>query len=367
MPFDSQPRGQRAPKYDFKNPANRHTADSFAPVLDKVAQLCVQKWGDSSQARAMNMDAGQIASLSRCATTAMLEGFFRRQAADTPWANGEIIRITDGGVGRGAKEIEWGEMAVRNPSQNFGLTALDMSPERAIDIAKKTHSAKKDRIAHKVLLGFNEMAEDAMAGFDSMRGKGDVLREQHMLDFNEAILRGIPAAGKLGITNYPGIKRMVSTINWATANADVIYDEWNQARSLMYTDAGLRERAIKPTKTLLPLSVDDHFSSELFNPGGTDTTLKTFIENNNRGHEFIMDNSLRSADTFGHPGAILLADEVDSIDVITPVFAQVQPPFEVAGNQWVIEIEIETIYYGVRMKDPRAVCFIDGGAAGWTV
>jgi hypothetical protein len=364
MPFDSKP--TRSPKYDFKNPANRHGAGTFDHVLEKVALLTAQKWGDSQMARSMNMDAGQIASLSKCATTAMIEGFFQRQSQEVPWANGEIVKITDAGVGIGVKEIEWGETSVRNPSANFGLTALDMSPERAIEVAKKLHTAKKGKLAHKVILGFHEMAEDAQAGYNTMREKGNVLRDQHMLDFNEAILRGIPAAGKLGITNYPGIKRMVSTINWATANADVINDEWNQARSLMYTDAGLRERAIKPTKTMLPLSVDDHFTNELFNPGGTDTTLKTFIENNNRGHEFIMDNSLRSADTFGHPGAILLADEADAIDVITPVFCQIQPAVEVAGNQWAVEIEIWTLYYGVRMKDPRAVCFVDGGSV-WTV
>lgn len=363
MPLDKP---KRSPKYDFKNPANRHDAATFAPVLDRVAMLAAQKWGDTPQARAMNMDAGQIASLSRCATTAVLEGFYRRQAAETPWANGEIIRITDGGVGLGAKRIEWGETAVRNPSQNFGLTALDMSPERAIDVAKKMHSAEKAKISHKILLGFHEMAEDAMAGYNSMRDKGDVLREQHMLDFNEAILRGIPAAGKLGITNYPGIKRMVSTVDWATANADVIYDEWTQAKRLIYTDAGPRERAINPTKTLIPLSVDEHFTDELFNPGGTDTTLKTFIENNNRDHEIMMDNSLRSADTFGHAGAILLAPEADTIQVTCPVFAQVQPPVEVAGNQWVIEIEIWTLFYGVQMRDPRAVCFVDSNG-GWTV
>ena len=88
----------------------------------------------------------------------------------------------------------------------------------------------------------------------------------------------------MGITNYPGIKRMVSTVNWATANADVIYDEWTQAMRMVYTSAGPRERAIKPTRTYLPLSVDEHFGSEFLNPGGTDTTLKSFIEANNRGH-----------------------------------------------------------------------------------
>jgi len=363
MPFDKP---NRKPLYDFKDPANRHDEETLVPVLDKAAQLAAQKWGDTEIARKLGFDSGQIASLSRCATTAFIEGFYRRQAAETPWANGEIITITDGGVGIGATRLEWGETAVRNPSQNYGLTALDQSPERALDLAVRMHEAKPGKIAHKIQLGFHEMAQAAMAGWNKMKDKGDTLREQHMLDFNEAILRGIPAAGKLGITNYPGIKRMVSTIDWATANADVIYDEWTQAKRLMYTDASNRERAIKPTKTLIPLSVDEHFSDELFNPSGGDTTLKTFIERNNRGHEVMMDDSLRSADTFGHAGAILLAPEADSIQVTCPVFAQVQPPVEVAGNQWVIEIEIWTLFYGVQMRDPRAVCFVDGGTL-WTV
>src|SRR5690606_35066522 len=159
-----------------------------------------------------------------------------------------------------------------NPSQNSGLTALDQSPERALDLAVRLHEAKPGQIAHKIQLGLHELAQAAIAATHKKTGKGDTLRERHMLDVNGAILRGIPAAGKLGITNYPGIKRMVSTIDWATANADVIYDEWTQAKRLMYTDASNRERAIKPTKTLIPLSVDEHFSDELFNPSGGDTT-----------------------------------------------------------------------------------------------
>lgn len=357
----------RAPKYDFKNPANRHEPGSFEPVLDAVASLAVKRWADTPRARQLGLDSGQIASLSRAACTATINGFYRRPAADTPWANGDIITITDGGIGLGPKKLEWGETAVRNPSQNYGLTALDMSPERAIEMAVHMKEAPKKRIAHKILLGFNEMIEGQHAGWNVEQDKGDALREQHMLDFNEVILRGLPAAGLRGVTNTPGIKRLVSTVNWATANADVIYDEWTAAVRFMRTSAGLRERTIKPTRTLLPSTVDDHFGSELFNPGGTNTTLKTFILENNAGHQIIVDDSLRSADTFNHPGAILLYPEDGMIQVTAPVFAQLQPPEMVANNRWMMEIEIETIFYGVQMKDPRSVCFVDGGAAGWTV
>ena len=364
MPFDNAP---RQPKYDFKNPLNRHEDEAIQPIISAAVDLCVRKWADTTKARNLNLDAGQIAQFSKCALTSIVQGFYRRQAAQTLWANGEIVTVTDGGINPAVDRIEWNETAVRNPSQNYGLTARDQSPERAIELAHKTHEAKSSRIAHKIRLGFNEMARGALAGFDTMSEKGDALREQHMLDFNEAILRGIPAALKRGITDYPGIKRVVSTIDWATADPDLIYDEWLTARRRMYTDAGLREQPLYPDMTLLPLSVSEHFSGQILNPDGGYTTLRKFIEDNNSGHRFMMDPALRNADTFGHPGAILLATEGEFIKVLAPTFAQMQQPAEVAGNRWEIEIEIETIFFGVTMTDPRAVCFIDGGAAGWTV
>jgi len=360
MPYEA-PKTGRGPRYDLTNPANIN--QDFGQIADMVADMAARKWGNTQAASGLGFHGdSQIATMSRCSTTAMIQGIFRKQALETVWANGGIITITDSGASVGDKDLEWHEGARRNGTQDLGLVAMDQPPERAIGLATTPKYAKFHRVAHLVELGFHEMAQAQRAGYDRMRVKGEELRDQHMFDMNTLIRAGMPKAGLRGITNYPGIHYKSAVSNWGTAAAGVIYDEFNEAIDLIY-DSESEEP--EPEICVLGRKQRRHFRTEQFSPGGTDTTLEEYIKRNS-SIDFVLDSGMRSADTFGHPGALFLTPSPDLIRVTAPVFAQVQAPQESGNNPWVITIEIWSYFAGVQITNTESVCFVDGAAAGWS-
>jgi hypothetical protein len=357
---------QRAPKLDFRQPWHKQEAldQHFVDIGHAVGDMAQRQWGKTPQFQAMfsNNDA-MLHSASRCATTAMIAGLFIKQDLETPFADGSIITITDSGAGIGDKHLEWEEGGVTNSTQDDGITALDQSQERTVDIITELKLAKFHKIEHKMQIGFFEIAQAAKAGYDKQRVKGQQTIRKHYEAINRLIRRGSAAHGLRGVVNYPGILHKVSTVDWATANAGPIYDELNESIDAIY---GQDSEEPEPEMLVLPRLPYRHLKTENFGVG-TDTTLLKYILDNNEQLDIMVDPGMSDADGKGHPGALFLTPSPDLIRCTMPVFAQVQQPVLVPGNQWMIEVAVWSYFAGVQVTNTESVLFLDGKAAGWGV
>jgi hypothetical protein len=115
---------------------------------------------------------------------------------------------------------------------------------------------------------------------------------------------------------------------------------------------------------VLPRLPYRHMKTENFG-AGTDTTLLKYILDNNEQLEVMVDPGMRDADGKGHPGALFLTPTPNLIRCTMPVFAQVQQPVLVPGNQWMIEVAIWSYFAGVQVTNTESVLFLDGEGAGW--
>jgi hypothetical protein len=357
---------QREPKLDFRQPWHKQEAldQHFAAVAHAVGDLARQQWGKTPQFQQMfASNDSMLHTASRCATTAMIAGLFMKQDLETPWADGSIITITDSGAGIGDKHLEWEEAGVTDSTQDDGLTALDQAQERTVDVITELKLAKFHKIEHKMQIGFFEIAQAAKSGYDKQEVKGQKTRRKHCEAINRLIRRGSPAHGLRGVVNYPGILHKVSTVDWATANAGPIYDEFNESIDAIY---GQESEEPEPEMLVLPRLVARHMKTENFG-AGTDTTLRKYILDNNEQLEIIVDPGMADADDAGHPGALFLTPSPDLIRCTMPVFAQVQQPVLVPDNQWMIEVAIWSYFAGVQVTNTESVLFLDGKGAGWGV
>jgi len=358
---DSQDPAAGGPLLDFRDPANIN--QDFAGLADRVGQMARDKWGvmagrGDALAAGIRTDA-QIASFASCGLVHTLAGFYRKPSRKKVWANGEYITLTDSGATAGDKKIEWEMRGRRHNSVDDGITAPDRSPERAIGIATETKDARLVPVKHKIEIGWFGIQQAARRGFDKFEADGVDLRDQHLWDINNIIRRGNVKYGLRGITNYPGIRHRVAAVDWGSANADVIYDDYNAALNQVY--ASETEEDL-PALGILPRLQFRHIETENFG-AGTDTTLKTYIETNNGGHRIVEDPGLRNADQLGNPGAIFMTPRRDLVFVTVPVFAQVMPPHN--ESPWVITLEIMSYIAGVQVADTDTILIVDGSSAGW--
>jgi hypothetical protein len=355
----------REPKLDFRQPWHKQASldQHFELIAQSVGDMAMQHWGKTPQFRAAfaNNDA-MLHSASSHATTAMIAGLFTRPDLATPWADGSIITITDSGAGIGDKNVEWEEAGVTDSTQDDGITALDQSQERTVDVISELKTARFHKIEHKMQIGFFEIAQAAKSGYDKQRLKGEKTRRKHYEAINRLIRRGSAAHNLRGVINYPGILHKVSTVDWATANAGPIYDELNE--SIDAIGEGLDNEQPEPEMLVLPRRVNRHMKTENFGTG-TDTTLRSYLLANNEQLEIVVDPGMSDADSNGHPGALFLTPSPDLIWCTMPVFAQVQQPILVPGNQWMIEVAVWSYFAGVQIAVPESVLFLDGKAAGW--
>lgn len=354
----------REPKLDFRQPWHKKEAldNHFEMIANAVGDMAMQQWGKTPQFRQMfaNKDS-MLHSASKCATTAMIAGLFMKQELETPWADGSIITITDSGADIGDKHVEWTEAGVTDSTQDDGITALDQSQERTVDLIGETKLAKFHKVEHKMQIGFFEIAQAAKSGYDRQEEKGRQTRRKHYEAINRLIRRGSAAHGLRGVVNYPGILHKVSTVDWATANAGPIYDELNESIDAIY---GQETEEPEPTMLVLPRLPYRHMKTENFG-AGTDTTLLSYVRENNEQLEIMVDPGMRDADDKGHPGALFLTPTPNLIRCTMPVFAQVQQPVLVPGNQWMIEVAIWSYFAGVQVTNTESVLFLDGKGAGW--
>lgn len=357
---------QREPKLDFRQPWHQQAAldQHFEMISHAVGDLAMQQWGKTPQFRQLfaNSDA-MLHTASRCATTAMIAGLFMKPDLETPWADGSIITITDSGASIGDKHLEWEEAGVTDSTQDDGLTALDQSQERTVDLISELKTAKFHKIEHKMQIGFFEIAQAAKSGYDRQQEKGAKTRRKHYEAINRLIRRGSPAHGLRGVVNYPNILHKVSTVDWATANAGPIYDELNESIDAIY---GQETEEPEPEMLVLPRLPYRHMKTENFG-AGTDTTLLSYVQQNNEQLDIVVDPGMADADGNGHPGALFLTPTPNLIRCTMPVFAQVQQPVLVPGNQWMIEIAVWSYFAGVQVTNTESVLFLDGKGAGWGV
>lgn len=356
----------REPKLDFSKPWHQKAAldQHFESIAHAVGDLAMKNWGQTPEFRQLfaNNDS-MLHSASRCATTAMIAGLFTKPDLATPFADGSIITITDSGADIGDKHLEWEEGGVTDSTQDDGITALDQSQERTVDIISEVKTARFHKIEHKMQIGFFEIAQALKSGYDKQRDKGQKTRRKHFEAINRLIRRGSPAHGLRGVVNYPGILHKVSTVDWATAGAGPIYDEFNESIDAIY---GQDSEEPEPEMMVLPRVVARHLKTENFG-AGTDTTLRSYILENNEQLEIVVDPGMINADGKGHPGALFLTPSPDLIRCTMPVFAQVRQPIMVPGNEWMMEIKVWSYFAGVQVTNTESVLFLDGKGAGWGV
>lgn len=354
----------RTPKLDFSKPHHQDEAqqEHFQTIAHSVGDTALQAWGKTDQFRMLVNNDAAFHAASRCATTTMIEGLFMKPDLETPWADGSIITITDSGAGIGDKHIEWMEAGVTDPTEHDGIVALDEPPERDVDIVTEVKTASFKKVAHEVTIGFHEIAQAMKSGnYDAMREKGRVCMRKHMETLNRLIRRGSPEHNLRGVTNYPGIIYKLSTVDWATAGAGAIYDEFNESIDEIY---GQQTEEPEPEMLVLPRLPYRHLKTENFG-AGTDTTLLKYILDNNEQLDIVVDPGMSSADAAGHPGALFLTPRPDLIRCTAPVFARPQSPVVCGDNQWKLKIEVWSYFAGVQVTNTESVLFLDGKNVGW--
>lgn len=358
------PKNSRTPKLDFTKPHHQDAAlqQHAERISQGVGDKALEAWRNTDQFRMLVSNDAAFHAASKCATTAMISGLFMKPDLETPWSDGSIITITDSGATIGDKDLEWMEAGSTDPSDNDGIVALDEPPERDVEIVTELKKASFKKVAHQVHIGFFEIAQALKSGnYDAMREKGRVCMRKHMEALNRLIRRGSPAHKLHGVTNYPGIIYKISTVDWATAAAGPIFDEFNEAMDAVY---GQDSEEPEPELLVLPRLPYRHMKNENFG-AGTDTTLLKYILDNNEQLDVVVDPGMSAADAAGHPGALFMTPRPDLIRCTAPIFARPQSPVVDGKNQWQLIIEIWTYFAGVQITDTESVLFLDGKNVGW--
>lgn len=340
-------------KFEFNDEDNYD--QDYGAIIAKFQDMAVGKWGGKR-----SLSDAQIVHASECGLTHVIAGLYFKPELSTFWSSGKHVTITDAGVLPGADKAEWQMAGRRSSSIDDGITPANESPKRTVELAMETMSGRLFDIKHKITITRRDIQRGEMAGYDAFRLKGIERRKDHMQDLNNVIRRGNRKHGIHGMTNYPGIRHRAATANWDSDNADVIYDDYNGAINEIYVSP---TEEPMPTYSVLARNQLRHMGQENFG-SGTDTTLKTYIEDNNPGHNFYEDPQMATADLFDGPGALFFTPRTDLVRVIAPEYLRVLSPYE--ENEETISVTVVTRILGVVITDVDTVLFVDGQPGGWT-
>lgn len=347
--------GKPGPKLDIRDPGNFD--QDYDHVIGRFKDMSADAWGGS---RGRSMTDAQVVQASGCALTQVIAGFYAKPALSTFWAGGDHVTITDAGVMPGLDKAQWQMVGRRSSDVDDGITPANQSPTRAIGIAMETQEGRLFDIKHKIVITRRDIQRGDALGYDEFNLKGGELRKDHMQSINNVVRKGNAKYGIHGMVNYPGMRHRMATANWATDDAGVIYDDYNAAVNEIYVS---RTEEPMPSYAVLARNEYRHIGTENFG-AGTDTTLKTYIEDNNKGHAIYEDTGMAEADMLGGPGALFFTPRPDLVRVIAPEYMRVLPPHQ--ENEETISITIVTRILGVVMTDVDTALFVDGDAAGWT-
>jgi hypothetical protein len=354
--------GQNEGTFDSGGPKLKLTKDAntnqdFEGIASAVGDMALRKWRGKTD-DFVRSDA-QIVTHAKCALTHTLAGFYEKPPRERVWADGRYVTITDAGASAGDEFIEWERSGRRHTDVDDGIMAPADSPQRAVGEDWDTQSAQRAIVKHKVQIDWFSIQRAARRGYDKFEKKGRDLRNQHMRSINNIIRRGNINHNLRGIVNYPGIRHRAASVDWGSAAAGPIYDDYNAAINQIY--ASPTEEDI-PALGILPRRQHRHIETENFG-AGTDTTLLTYIEKNNRSHEVVIDPGLAEAGPTGEPVALFMTPREDLVFVTAPLYAQVQQPHDVSTA--VMEVEIWTAIFGVQVNDEDTILVVDGAPAGW--
>lgn len=342
---------------DFSRKGN--IEQPFEMIVDRFATLAAHKWGVFAQDGGFHNDA-QIATASVCALTTMLEGFYLKRPRLTRWANGELVTLTDRGVHPGDDYLEYETGGFQWEDDDDGIVAPDQTPESSVEVATDLTRQRMHTVIDKVQITWQEIQRANKKGYDAFARKGEGLRRKHSINLNNLIRRGNKKHKVTGVTTHPGIRRRIATVDWGSADADVIYDDYMAALRQVFTSETEEEM---PRQAVLPLIQWHHIMSEQNSVNATDTTLMSYIEANTPNHEIISDPGMRYADSLGGPAALFYTNEPELLSVSMPYFMRVLPPHD--KDVFIIEIYMMSRYAGVQVKDVDTLLLVEGSPAGW--
>lgn len=345
------------PKIDMSDGATT-TDDDLDRIVALGGQLAHSMWQGKTDGVSITKDS-QIVTVAECALTHVLAGYYEKPPRERPWATGEYVTITNKGAAVGDRQIQWMRRGRRHTSKNNGMNAGGDSPQRAIGHVWDTQSARRKVIEHKVQINWIDLAEAARLGFSEMEAKGRDLRREHMREIDTVIRVGSLDDGVRGIADYPGVNRRAALVDWGSAAASPIYDDYRACIDQIFASPTEED---EPAISILPRLQWRHIKTEQFS-AASDTTLKSYIEENNDGHTIQRDAGLATAGPNGRPIAIFMTPREDLVWVTSPLFAQVQNPHQVSAG--VMEIEIWTVIYGIQVNDEDTVLIVDGEPTGW--
>jgi hypothetical protein len=343
---------------DMRSPAN--IKQDFDGMAQQVGQIAAAGW--RIKARGVGKSDAQVAVASQCATTAFLNGFYRKDPLEAGWADGRFMTITDQGVHVGAKDIEYATGGAVFRDVDDGITSADDSPERAVRLGEDTTRQRFETIKHKMEISWQRVQTAMMTGqYNYFEELGMATREQHRKSLNNLIRRGNAKYGLSGITNHPGIRRFVANVNWDAGTPAAIYAEFNEA--VMELFASPTEEKL-PTSLLLARRQWQYWATQQFD-GLQQTKLLPYTEDAYKlaGLRIESDPGLATSSSLGGPCALIYTNRPDLVSCTMPLFGVMQDPIQKTAA--IIEMEIWSRFAGVQVRDVDMVQVVDGDAAGW--
>ncbi len=338
---------------DFRLPGN--IKQNWDGVAEQFGALAAKKW---SHADGFHNDA-QIGQVSKCALTHLMRGFYLKKPRKTLWASGELITLTDREVHPGDRFIEYATAGARYDPVDDGITSPSSPPERAVGVAEDLTTQKFVPVKDFIEVTMQEIEEANKRGFDAIERKGRLLRQMHAQNINNIIRRGNKKFKVTGIVNSLNVKHRSATVDWGSASADVIWDDYRAALRNIFTAETEEDM---PGICLLPQIQHHHVMTEQFSDA-SDSTLMTYIEANTPDHEILVDPGMRAADSLNGPAALYYTNDPDLVVVHMPYYMRMLPPHD--HDAETIQIHVRSRIAGVQVIDEDTILVVEGTPAGW--
>ena len=341
MPLDQT----SSPKFDFSHPINVHDVDG---VCDMAVGLAAANFKSQHGSRG---DA-VVAQVAEFSTRAVLSGLFEKPELATPWASGEIIMLTDS-LPPGVDEIAYSTVGALADDVDDGIVAPGAPPQVYVEDATSTKLQRFETIKHAFNITQEDIWKAEVSGYDKLSRMGRNLRQVHMRAVNNVIRRGNVKHKLWGISNFPGIRRRLSSVNWYSGTPADIKAE---IRAAMAEFDGSATEDPAPTLMVLPVPARRYFKQAQFSLA-SDAKLLEEIETS---FDLMIkpDYGMSSSSTVDGPMAVLLNPSPANIQVYTPLYLwMTQPRMTESGA---IHIEVWTRVAGVQVRDEDLVMALEG-------
>lgn len=226
-------------------------------------------------------------------------------------------------------------------------------------------AVRGEKIVGKVeglLAGYSYSTQDlraaAMAGVPLETELAAAAMEAIERKVDRTAALGDSARGFVGFANHPNPTLLAATASWANpaTTTDQILSDLMRLAKRMRSDTS---EIHSPDTLLLPTDAYDALATRLLNTANSngDTVLSAFVKTNPWIKSVESWPRLNTAGTGGVGRAIAYKKDKKVVDLVIPMEPLQHAPQQVALNY---HVPIESRFGGVRVRQPKAIVYMDG-------